>query len=186
MKLMNKKIINDGFTLIELIVVMSIITILMSISISAYFIGLRRSRDSRRIADINTLINTIQTYNVEMGEYPGESDDTGEHISQNCASDLRDDLIANRLIESFPSDPFSASIGCNLSLVTNIDQQYFYGWDSDRALMSECISINRLETVWGLNQLIAKFGQAKSVTTLGDANIGSTSPMQFNYCFVMN
>jgi len=175
-----------SFTLVELMIVIAIIGVLITLGFGTYINIQRRARDTKRISDINGLVHAIITYEVEQGAYPGDADDLGVHISPDCASDLRNDLLNNGYISSVPSDPMSNTVGCNVgSTVPNIDNLFFYGWDSWHLDMSECISINQLETQWGVDQLIEKYGQRVSVASGGDANIGTGSNMQFNVCFAI-
>ena len=67
---MKKKNILQGFTLVELIVVMTIIGILATIS-SIYIVGnFEDSRDSVRLADIGNIQTTLDVYYTDKWEYP--------------------------------------------------------------------------------------------------------------------
>src|SRR3989344_5188550 len=59
-----------GFTLIELLVVIAIIGILASIVLAALNSARQRSRDVRRLADINQLQKAIELYYDDAGSYP--------------------------------------------------------------------------------------------------------------------
>lgn len=59
-----------GFTLVELIVVISVIAILAAISVVGYSVVVRQNRDSTRQADITALTHTLDTYYQRNGEYP--------------------------------------------------------------------------------------------------------------------
>ena len=59
-----------GFTLIELLVVIAIIGILASIVLAALNSARQRSRDVRRLADINQLQKAIELYYDDTGSYP--------------------------------------------------------------------------------------------------------------------
>ncbi|RKW20567.1 type II secretion system protein [Candidatus Gracilibacteria bacterium] len=63
---MNKK----GFTLVELVVVMSILVILSSISFITYSRYLSQARDSQRIADLAQLGSALELYTKQVGELP--------------------------------------------------------------------------------------------------------------------
>lgn len=62
-----------GFTLVELMVVITIITILAALGI-ATFIGVqRRARDSRRSADISAVRTALEMYFADQAYYPGSN-----------------------------------------------------------------------------------------------------------------
>jgi len=61
---------NRGFTLIELLVVIFIIGLLASIVIVSVSAARGRARDSRRIADIDSIRKTVEMYNDQIGAYP--------------------------------------------------------------------------------------------------------------------
>ncbi len=65
---------SKGFTLIELSVVIAIITILASISIPNVTRYLQKSRDAKRISDIQVLSLAIESFYDDNGHYPGFDD----------------------------------------------------------------------------------------------------------------
>jgi len=66
---MNYKKFNFGFSLLELLVVISIIGILVSISAAAFNVAQRTSRDSRRRADIKAMQDAFEQYMAENTSY---------------------------------------------------------------------------------------------------------------------
>lgn len=58
-----------GFSLLELLVVISIIGILVSVGAVAFTTAQQRSRDSRRRADIKAMQDAFEQYMAENGEY---------------------------------------------------------------------------------------------------------------------
>src|SRR3989339_975856 len=62
--------INKGFTLVELLVVATIIAILAGIGVTSYISLSRQSRDSRRKADLENLRSALEMYRSENNYYP--------------------------------------------------------------------------------------------------------------------
>lgn len=60
----------QGFTLVEIIVVVTIITILTGVSIFAYNEASKKSRDKDRQADLRTLQAAVELYKQKNGRYP--------------------------------------------------------------------------------------------------------------------
>lgn len=67
-----KKIFMKGFTIIEVMVVVTIITILLSIVIVSVKEQKIRARDRVRVADINTIRLAVEEYKLYCGEYPNK------------------------------------------------------------------------------------------------------------------
>jgi type II secretion system protein G len=59
-----------GFTLIELIVVISILAILSGVLVPRVTNHMKSARDARRLADIKAVRNAVEQYFVDKGEYP--------------------------------------------------------------------------------------------------------------------
>ena len=68
MKLKNK---NLGFTLVELLVVISIISILTIITASSFVESQKKSRDSARKANLRSLADAVSLYYADEGSFPG-------------------------------------------------------------------------------------------------------------------
>lgn len=61
---------HSGFTLVELMVVITIIAILSAIAIVSYDIVLKQTHDSKRQSDITAMQHTLETYYQANGVYP--------------------------------------------------------------------------------------------------------------------
>jgi len=59
-----------GFTLLELLVVITIIGLLASVGLASYGRAQARARDARRQSDLTTLRNSLEIYYAEMNSYP--------------------------------------------------------------------------------------------------------------------
>ncbi|MEK7634379.1 MAG: prepilin-type N-terminal cleavage/methylation domain-containing protein [Patescibacteria group bacterium] len=105
------KIKNKGFTLIEMLIVIAIISILSSI----FLVGLRGFRggayDSRRIADLQKIQSYLEIYYTKYRTYPDTS---------NNWTSLQG-MLRSAGITSIPNDPLFESAG----------QTYYYGVDTN-------------------------------------------------------
>ena len=70
MNWVNKK----AFTLVELIVVITILAILGTISFFALGGFVVSARDSNRISDVNSMKSVLENYSLQTGFYPAPSD----------------------------------------------------------------------------------------------------------------
>ncbi len=62
-----------AFTLIELMVVVSIIAILTTLGISSYSTAIKKSRDGRCKSDIQNIAQALVLYRSDEGVYPGST-----------------------------------------------------------------------------------------------------------------
>ena len=60
----------QGFTLVELIVVVTIIILVTAVGVVSFTGINKRSRDSRRISDLKKVSIALEIYRQEMGSYP--------------------------------------------------------------------------------------------------------------------
>jgi len=65
-----KQHVPRGFTLIELVVVISILAILSGVLVPRVTNHLKSARDARRLADIKAVRAAIEQYHIEKGTYP--------------------------------------------------------------------------------------------------------------------
>lgn len=71
--------IETGFTLIEILVVVSIIGILASIALIGVDDARKKARDARRVSDLYQISQAIEMYNNASGQYP-------ENLASNLSS----------------------------------------------------------------------------------------------------
>ena len=64
-----------GFTLLELLIVIAIIGILISAGIVSYGSAQKKSRDSKRRADLKSIQNGFEQYYADKEEYPAACND---------------------------------------------------------------------------------------------------------------
>lgn len=120
MKLMAIK--NRGFTLMELMIVVGIITILAAVGFSNYIFSLKKSHDAARKSDLSTIAKSLEVFANDFTDYP-DDDNAGNIIA--CGTDAA-------LTACSWGDPMEVTIGGSaqtyLSKIPKdpIDGQYYY------------------------------------------------------------
>lgn len=84
-----------GFTLIELMIVMSILGLLLSIALPRYFQGLERAKESVLKQDLKVMREAIDHFYQDKGIYPNQLDD----------------LVVYHYLKEIPIDPITNSKG---------------------------------------------------------------------------
>ena len=82
-----------GFTLIELMIVMSLIVILASIALAVYTNSVTRAKESVLKEDLFRMRDAIDQYYSDKSKYPGSLQD----------------LVSEKYLRSIPVDPFTNS-----------------------------------------------------------------------------
>lgn len=79
----------NGFTLLEMLIVISIIAILVGMGTVSYSTAQKKARDAKRKADLHAMQNALeQCYAVGDSEYPTISKSNGDlTISVDCTAD---------------------------------------------------------------------------------------------------
>ena len=94
---------SEGFTLIELLVVVSIIGLLATVVLIGVGSIRAKSKDSRRVSDINSIMIGLTMYHNDNQDYP---DSGGERIEINGTTDaLSQALISSGVMRGVPVDP---------------------------------------------------------------------------------
>lgn len=98
-----------GFTLIEFLIVMSIIGILTISGISTFTTSLQRSRDARRKADISTIQKGLELYYTDKNAYPltGPNNSSTRMCSQGFRTAAQT-CDAPIYIQNLPKDPLGS------------------------------------------------------------------------------
>jgi general secretion pathway protein G len=84
---------NRGFTLIELMIVMTVISILMSVAVPMYSKALTRSKETILRQNLTTMRTVIDVYTYDKGKAP----------------QTLDDLVQAGYLRKIPIDPISGS-----------------------------------------------------------------------------
>lgn len=83
----------DGWTLIELTIVISLISILATIALVGYRNALTRAREAVLREDLFRMRDAIDQFHADQGEYPAGLDD----------------LVSAGYLRAIPEDPFTSS-----------------------------------------------------------------------------
>lgn len=82
-----------GFTLLELLVVLTIIGTLLSLAAPRYFRSIETTKEAVLRENLTTLRSTLDRYYADIGVYPA----------------TLDDLVAKRYLRRIPDDPLTGS-----------------------------------------------------------------------------
>lgn len=151
-----------GFTLIELTVVISIISMLSGIVLTYLSEARAKARDSKRITDMKQLQTALAIYYHNHGAYPNPVPGTDEYYDSNtgCAAyqadqlfeaGLKPDLVTNdkvisqipKAIDSFgcysyiPPNNFNGILSCGTKIVQNTDYILNFNLEKTGANLAE-------------------------------------------------
>lgn len=104
---------SKGFTLIEMLIVITIIALLASLILVGMGGARAKTRDSRRIADLHNVMNALELYYAKNSNYPVSSD--WNTLSTTL---INEDIGVSRI----PQDPLHSSPTANT---------YYYGASTD-------------------------------------------------------
>jgi general secretion pathway protein G len=82
---------SSGFTIIELLVVLALISILATMGMAQYRLGIVHAREAVLKTDLFDLRDAIDQYNADKGQYPG----------------TLDALVTDGYLRKIPVDPFT-------------------------------------------------------------------------------
>jgi prepilin-type N-terminal cleavage/methylation domain-containing protein len=103
-KNMNRNI--KGFTLLELLVVIGIISILVTMGFSSYSTAQKKARDAKRKGDMKAIQNSLEQYYAICGfQYPTPAGNTFTSVT--CLSPT------NAIMPTVPVDPLADPYVCD-------------------------------------------------------------------------
>lgn len=92
-----------GFTLVELLVVISIIAVLSAIGFVTYQSILKEGRDAKRQSDLRTIQSALEQYRADQGNYPANLPSVGSPITSPDGS--------KTYLSQLPEDPRGGGYG---------------------------------------------------------------------------
>lgn len=93
----------NGFTLIEILVTITIIAVLLAVAMVSYTSINKRSRDARRRSDVEQLRSALEMYRADNGNYPN----TGAEYLR--ATDTSLSTLLTTYLSPMPVDPIQSS-----------------------------------------------------------------------------
>lgn len=158
-----------GFTLLEIMVAVSIMMIISGVSLASFTFSQRKSRDARRKSDLSQIARALQVFNEDFGRYP--LDTNGEIIGCQPDDDESDELedcawgdvfaaypnaTYQLYMSKLPEDPktsydyYYASDGDNFNLYAGLENENDKDYRSD--LIQECgdVTCSYLLTEYGV------------------------------------
>ncbi len=107
---------SKGFSLLELLVAIAIITMLASVVIASWNSAREKAQDARRISELKQLKYALELYHTNYGHYPRESDGANGRIGEGAGIDL---MLADYMT-AIPHDPAGPD-----------SDTYYYYYDGD-------------------------------------------------------
>ena len=84
---------NSGFTLVELMVVLTVIALLLSVVVPDYVGRMKRAEEAVLQENLAVMRDALDKHYADAGRYP----------------ETLDDLVSKRYLRSIPKDPFTQS-----------------------------------------------------------------------------
>lgn len=117
----------NGFTLMELLVVVALIMILSAVGIGTYSSSTTKSRDAQRKSDLNQMVKAIESFNNDIGRYPVSNTNKLPYCyTMNSGSGSDTDCVSNKL--TFRLDGVTTTY---ITFPTDPDPAQKYIYDSD-------------------------------------------------------
>lgn len=126
----------QGFSLVELLITVSIIAILISIGIASYATINKQSRDTKRKGDLEQIRAALEMYRANNGYYPSAG--TGSWVVASSATDALVGLtpaLVSTYIPVVPTDPKSSQ--SYMYIATNASSGNYYGYCVSAQMESE-------------------------------------------------
>ena len=100
----------QGFTIVELLIVIVVVAVLAAVSVSAFSGTQQRARDAQRTQDMQAIVKALELYKIHTGSYPttstGSNTTTGWEVSSKSPNLFLSALKTSGVLSSaVPVDP---------------------------------------------------------------------------------
>lgn len=98
----------QGFTIVELLIVIVVVAVLAAVSVSALSGTQQRARDAQRTQDMQAIVKALEMYKIQTGGYPATNTSNainGWEVSSINPSQFLSALRTANIIKSVPVDP---------------------------------------------------------------------------------
>lgn len=100
---LSKRSASKGFTLIEMLVVISLIGILLTVSVTAFAQSRKTARDAKRKADLEQIRSALEIYRTDCKTYPEEISFGG------ALTGTQTGCLGNTYLSKVPQDPLPST-----------------------------------------------------------------------------
>lgn len=182
----SKNIVLFGFTLIELLVVISIIAILASLTLSMVDYAKNKAARDRATAEISALELALESYKVDNGDYPRDTNGTTDSIA--TVKEIAKDYVIPR---GTTSTPPTISGSASMVMYTALSADA----NADRIVSSDERSNGRIyfsfkpgmlyprNGIGTVTAIIDPFGNVYGYSTIGSGTNTTTGTMGYNPTF---
>ncbi|EKE05839.1 MAG: hypothetical protein ACD_19C00176G0061 [uncultured bacterium] len=123
-----------GFTLVELLIVMSIIGVLAAIGLGSFTTAQMRGRDAERKSDLKQISHALELYYSDYGKYP--------NVNQISWGSTFEDAKGTIYFKTLPSDPVTTQSYTYLLPDSPTNQKYQLFAHLENTQDKDCINNN--------------------------------------------
>ncbi len=161
-----------GFTIVELLIVITVIGILAAIVIVAYNGIQTRARDSRRQDDVQVITQALELYYTDNNQYPTAGGSAVMGASWSTTADASWQNLVTALkpyLGSVPADPISTA-GVSLLTATGFNYAYRTGANCGTTNNQMYLLVYRFESASQVNTLSGTCTSGVIGPYAGDSN----------------
>lgn len=118
---------SEGFTIVELLVVLAIIGLLLAVVMASFSAAKAKGRDVERETEIQRLAVELRVFAEKHGRYPAVADGSCDAETSFTANGCLSVLVDEGFLTSLPEDPLDESYTGN----PESDHLYFYDNECD-------------------------------------------------------